>query len=73
METNVIKNTVLTDSDLIKIKNNRHKIKPKALAEKYNCTEAYISMLLRGDRNCKSYKAKNILSDALKILEAINQ
>ncbi|TSE03964.1 hypothetical protein [Aquimarina algiphila] len=72
MKTNVLKNSNLTESDLIKIKDNRHKIKPTALAEKFDCTESYVNMLLRGDREPKSYKAKNILEGALKILEAIN-
>lgn len=62
----------LTQADLIKIKDNRYKIKPKALAEKNDCSEAYVCMLLRGERKHNSYKAQKILKGALKIIEAIN-
>jgi hypothetical protein len=48
------------------------KINKVPLAEKYNCTPAYVALVLKGERRSKTKKAKLILQtghDIIKILE----
>lgn len=46
-------------------------IKPKVLAEKYNCTQEYVRMVLKGKRLSNTGTAKGIIEDAKKIIEVI--
>jgi hypothetical protein len=53
-------------------KEQRKKINKPALAKKHNCSDAYIRLVLKGQREDNSEKAKAIIKDAqdmLKILE----
>lgn len=49
----------------------RKLINKSALASKYNCSGAYIRLVLRGKREDKSELAKAILEDAKKMLEIL--
>jgi len=53
-------------------KEQRKKINKSALADKHNCTDTYIRLVLRGEREENTELAKAIIEDAksmLKILE----
>jgi len=51
----------------------RKKIKTKGLAEKHNCTIRYVEMVLKGDRESVSEKAKSILQDAKELLKILGE
>ena len=47
----------------------RKKINKTALATKYNCTDAYVRLILKGEREDKTELAKAIIDDAKKMLQ----
>jgi len=51
------------------------KINKQSLADKYNCTRAYVGLVLSGQRAANTEMARAILTDAhaiIKVLEGIN-
>ena len=49
------------------------KIKINSLAEKHSCSHTYVTMILKGERNTITQKAKAILKDASQILAIIEK
>ncbi len=47
------------------------KIRLTSIAHKYSCSHVYVGMILRGERDVKSEKAKAILKDAKRILKIV--
>jgi len=46
-------------------------LKPKVIAEKYDCTPEYVVLILRGKRLANTDTAKGIIEDAKRIIEVI--
>lgn len=54
-------------------KEQRKKINKTALAEKHGCTSSYIRLILKGEREVKTDKAKAIIEDAAAMLRILEQ
>lgn len=52
-------------------KEQRKKINKSALAMKYNCSDAYVRLILKGERDDNSDLAKAIIKDAQDMLEIL--
>jgi len=52
-------------------KEQRKMINKSALASKHGCTSTYVRLILKGKRDDKSDKAKEIIEDAKKMLEIL--
>lgn len=52
-------------------KEQRKKINKSALADKHNCTDTYIRLVLRGEREENTDLAKAIIEDAKLMLEIL--
>jgi len=53
-------------------KEQRKMINKSALAAKHGCTSTYVRLILKGKRDDKSEKAKEIIDDAQKMLEILD-
>lgn len=51
----------------------RKLINKAALASKYQCTDAYVRLVLKGEREQNSELANKIVEDAKKMLEILEQ
>ena len=51
----------------------RKLINKTALATKHKCTDAYVRLVLKGEREQDSELAKKIVEDAKKMLEILDQ
>lgn len=51
----------------------RKLINKSALASKYQCTDAYVRLVLKGKRDQNSELASSIVEDAKKMLEILEQ
>lgn len=51
----------------------RKLINKNALANKHNCTDAYVRLVLKGEREQNSELANKIVEDAKKMLEILEQ
>lgn len=51
----------------------RKLINKTALATKHQCTDAYVRLVLKGEREQDSELAKKIVEDATKMLEILEQ
>jgi len=51
----------------------RKLINKSALASKYQCTDAYVRLVLKGEREQNTDIAKAIVEDAKKMLEILEQ
>lgn len=47
------------------------KINKVALAEKHNCSAAYVAQVLKGEKKANSQKAKDVLKDGLEIIAVL--